>query len=67
MSAQPCERAAHVMAVFDQLPGELRAFLASYPRGIKPPVAMEALRINEGDVAEAIRELRAEFPVKRRA
>lgn len=55
------------MASFDALPAQYRRFLSDYPRGVKADQAAALLRACDGDVDEAIAEIRALMPVRRNA
>ena len=61
----PCRRALAEMMVFDSLPPPFKRFLADYPRGLKATAAAQLLRACDGDVDEAMDEIRAALPVRR--
>jgi len=55
------------MAIFDQLPPRYRRFLAHYARPVPADQAMNLLEACNGNVDEAIAEIRAHLPVRRAA
>lgn len=61
----PCPRAASQMAAFDALPGELRAFIAGYPRGLKSVDRVLAYYRQCGDVEDVMHEITCVLPVRR--
>lgn len=53
------------MAAFDALPGELRAFIAGYPRGLKSVDRVLAYYRQCGDVEDVMHEITCVLPVRR--
>lgn len=66
-TASPDPWCRAIMAIFDQLPPRYRRFLAHYARPVPADQAMNLLDACNGDVDEAISEIRAHLPVRRAA